>query len=167
MVSISDLKRIHVLSDMPEDMLKRIASIARLYLYSADMRLFERDEPLKSFYMIHTGQVSLTVDLGTDVNVVLGTLGPGHSCGVSAFLPESRSGSRAVCDEPSELIVLPAEDVFILFQEDSNLAYQFMRRVVRLFKAIIDHRTSMILRSLRDNSGLQDSLKQACLTEIL
>ena len=167
MVTISDLKKIHLLSDMPEDMLKRITSIARLYLYSADMRLFERDEPLKSFYMIHAGQVSLTVDLGTDVNVVLGALGPGHSCGVSAFLPESRSVSRAVCDEPSELIVLSAEDMFALFQEDRNLAYQFMRRLVRLFKAIIDDRTIMILRSLRDHPGLQESLKQAYLTEII
>jgi CRP-like cAMP-binding protein len=156
-----------MLADMPGAMLDRIADIARLYIYSANMPLFDSGENLKHFYMVYTGQVSLSIDLVPDVSITLGTVGQGHACGVSAFIPESRSSSKAVCDEPSELIVLSTDEVFALFDEDWDLAYQLTSRIVRLFKAIMDHRTSIFLKSLRDNPQVQQSLKQSQLAQII
>lgn len=167
MVPRNDLKRIYMLSDMPENMLDRLADIAHLYIYSANMNLFESGENLKHFYMVLTGQVSLSIDLVTDVSITLGTVGQGHACGVSAFIPESRSSSKAVCDEPSELIVLSADEVFALFEEDWDLAYQFTSRIVRLFKAIMDHRTSIFLKTLKNNPQVQKSLQQTELAQII
>jgi CRP-like cAMP-binding protein len=167
MVPRNDLKRIYMLSDMPDGMLDRLAGIARLYIYSAKMPLFDSGENLKHFYMVLTGRVSLSIDLVTDVSITLGTVGQGHACGVSAFIPESRSSSKAVCDEPSELIVLSADEVFALFEEDWDLAYQLTSRIVRLFKAIMDHRTSIFLKTLRNNPEVQKSMKQTQLAQII
>lgn len=167
MVPVYDLKRIYMLSDMPERALERLAAIARLYIYSANMPLFDSGENLKHFYMVYTGQVSLSIDLVPDVSITLGAVGQGHACGVSAFIPESRSSSKAICDEPSELIVLSSDEVFALFEEDRDLAYQFTTRIVRLFKAILDHRTSIFLKSLRNNPQVQKSLQQTQLAQII
>ena len=166
MVPRNDLKKIYMLSDLPDRMLDRLTAIAKLYIYSANMRLFNSGEKLKHFYMIHTGQVSLSVDLVSNVSIILGAVGQGHACGVSAFIQEGKSSSRAVCDEPSELIVLPVEELFALFEEDRDLAYYFTTRVVRLYQAIINHRTTVLQKSLRNNPELLKKLKQTRLEDI-
>jgi len=167
MVPSNDLKRIYMLSDLPEEMLEKVAGITKLYLYSANMPLFGSGQQLKHFYMILTGQVSLSIEIVPDVSIILGAVGPGHACGVSAFIPGSKSSSRAVCDEPSELLLISADELFALFEEDRDLAYYFTMRLVRLYKAIINHRTSIFLKSLSNNPQVQKNLKQTRLDQVV
>jgi CRP-like cAMP-binding protein len=159
MISKQELRRMYVLKDIPERDLERIAEVAQLQIYSADSILFRQNEELKYFYMVLSGQISLSIDVVSDVSIILGTVRPGYSCGISAFIPGSRSSSTAMCDESCELICLSAARMSELFEQDWDLAYHFMYRMVRIFKSVMDHRTSIFLKSLENHPDIQRELK--------
>jgi hypothetical protein len=46
-----------------------------------------------------------------------------------------------------------------LFEQDWDLAYHFMYRMVRIFKSVMDHRTSIFLKSLENHPDIQRELK--------
>ncbi len=159
MISKQELRRMYVLRDIPDKDLEKIAAVAKLQLYSADSVLFRQNEELDYFYMVLSGQISLSIDVVSDVSIILGTVRPGYSCGISAFIPGSRSSSTAVCDESCELICLSASRMQALFEQDWDLAYHFMYRMVRIFKSVMDHRTSIFLKSLENHPEIQKELK--------
>lgn len=155
MVGVEDLHKIHILRDMPEDMLKKIGSIATLHLYSADTILFNQHEQLEYFYMVLSGSVMLELVASQDFTITLGVVQPGHTFGISTFIPHARSGSTAICGEPCELIRLSGEKMTELFDQEPELGYNFMLRVVRVFRSVLGHRTTMFINTLAKHPEMQ------------
>ena len=162
MVGIQDLQKIHVLRELPEDMLGKIGSIATLHLYSADTALFKQHERLEYFYMVLSGSVRLELVASKDITITLGVVQPGYTFGISTFIPNSKSGSTAICAEPCELIRLSGPKMTQLFEQEPELGYQFMLRVVRVFRSVLGHRTTMFIKTLAKHPEMQslfDDLK--------
>lgn len=159
MVNKRELCKMHLLRDMPEIMLEKIAEIAQIQIFSADSLLFRQNEKLENFYMVLSGQVSLSIDLVPDVSIILGTIRPGYSCGISTFIPGAQSSSTAVCDETCELICLSKGKMTALFERDWDLAFQFTYQLVRMFKSIMDHRSELFKKCVQNHPEFQDSYK--------
>jgi len=159
MVSKRELRKMNLLKDMPEGMLEDIARVAQIQIFSAESVLFRQNEKLEYFYMVSSGQVSLSIDLVPDVTIILGTIRPGYSCGISAFIPGAQSSSTAVCDETSELICLSQKKMTELFEQDWDLAFHFTYHLVRMFKSIMDHRSDLFKKCVQSHPELQDSFK--------
>jgi CRP-like cAMP-binding protein len=154
MVDKRELRRMHLLKDMPDAMLDKIAQAGQLRIFSADTVLFQQGDNLEYFYMILTGQVILEVEATPNVSLALGTVRPGYSFGISTFIPGATSSSTAVCIEPCELISLSGRTMTELFQQDWDLGYNFMLRLVRVFKSVMDHRTMLFLKTLQNHPDL-------------
>ncbi len=160
MVDKEELRKMHILKDMPERLLEKISSVTHLQIFSADTVLFRQNQQLKYFYMLLTGQVSIEVEISPNVGITLGTIEPGFSCGVSSFIPGSTSSSAAICIETCEFITLSSEKMFEIFQQDRELAYNMMVRVVRLFKHVMDHRTILFFKNLENHPELLQSFQE-------
>lgn len=153
MVRIEDLRRIHLLKDMPSDLLEKIAAKAQLNIFSTDTILFRKNQTIENFYMVLMGEVALEVELSRTLNVILATIHPGYSFGVSSLVSGAKASSTAICKEPCELVTLPVDGISNLFQEDPNLGYQFMLRLARIFQKIMANRTQMIMKTLDQYPG--------------
>jgi len=155
MVGIQELQQIHVLRDLPHGMLESISSIASIHLYSADTILFNQNEQLEYFYMVLSGSVMLELVASQDITITLGVVQPGYTFGISTFIPNARSGSTARCAESSELIRLSGTEMTRLFEQEPELGYHFMLRVVRVFRSVLGHRTTMFINTLAKHPEMQ------------
>ncbi|MFW6055660.1 MAG: Crp/Fnr family transcriptional regulator, partial [Thermodesulfobacteriota bacterium] len=109
---------------MPEQHLQKISAEAQLNIFSRGTVLFRKNEPIDYLYMVLMGQVALEIELSPELNVILSTIHPGYSFGVSSLVSGARAGSTATCQEPCELIALPVDRLAVLFREDPGLGYQ-------------------------------------------
>jgi CRP-like cAMP-binding protein len=154
MVKIEDLKRINMLKSIPTPLLETIGKQAQLSIFGAQTRLFSVGEDLDTFYMLIMGQVSLTISLGKDVDVILDNLQSGRSFGSSALLADSTASYTAVCQEPCEVITLNGPRMIALFEDNPELAYHMMTGVARQYKETLDLRARMTLKTLAQHPEL-------------
>ena len=158
MVKVEDLERIAVFKKFPPHLLERVAAEAQLSIYGTGTRLFSVGEPVDTFYMIIMGQVSLTVALNPDVDVILDNLQSGASFGNSAFFAKGTAAYSAECQEPCEVITLGGEGMRALFKEDHELGYRFMNGVALQLKQEMDNRAQMIMNTLGQYPELKDRI---------
>ncbi|MFO7754287.1 MAG: cyclic nucleotide-binding domain-containing protein [Desulfobacteraceae bacterium] len=153
MVTIQDLKRITLFSDMPEDLLQIIAARANLSVFSTDAHLFEANEDIDTFYLLLMGQVALKVELTPDIDIILDTIQTGSSFGVSALVEGARTSSSAVCQEPCEVITLSGKQMVQLFNDNPKLGYHVMHRLAGHYKHIMDNTANRIMKTMDRQSG--------------
>jgi CRP-like cAMP-binding protein len=154
MLDKHELRKIHILEDMPDEMLDMIRSVAELKIFSGDTLLFEENQELDTFYMVLAGTVLLEIKLSEDVTLALGSVQPGYCFGVSTFIPGATSASAAVCAESCELISCSGAKLMAAFEQNTELGYYFMHRIVRAFKTRMDQRTRLFLKSMENRPEL-------------
>jgi CRP-like cAMP-binding protein len=159
MVEIEKLKRIFLFQNLPEDLLKTIATVAEIKNFAAGTVLFEQYELLNNFYMLLKGKVLLNCKSSAGTVLTLGEVTPGCSFGVSSFIVGTRSLTNAVCTESSQTITLSGNVLTSLFHEDPKLGFAIMLRVVQLFKFRMDQRTEQFIRSLTSHPTIKEALK--------
>lgn len=81
MVNIEDLKRIEMLKDIPEHLLKIIAGEAQLSIFGAGTELITVNQNVEYFYMLIMGQVAIKRNITPDVDVILEYIQSGHAFG--------------------------------------------------------------------------------------
>lgn len=159
MVKIEDLKRIEMLSRVPDHLLHIIGQEAQLNIYGTDTRLFSRGERIDTFYMIIMGQVGLRVALTEDIDVILDNIQSGQSFGSSAMLKEGEASYSAVCQEPCEVITLSGPKMMALFEDNKELAYHMMTGIAGQYKRTMDKRARMIMKTLDEQPDLKVRIK--------
>ncbi len=158
MVKTEDLKRIRLLADMPEDLLEIIAAKAQVSIFNTNSVLFDKDEDIDTFYLVLMGQVALKVEILPDVDVIIDTLQAGSSFGSSSLTPDAKASYTAVCQEPCELISLSGDTMKPLFKENSKLGFQLMLRLAGQYKANMESRKQMIMKTLDDYPEFKEKI---------
>ena len=160
MVKIEDLKRINMLSKVPDHLLEILSREAQLNIYGADTQLFTVGDRIDTFYLMVMGQVALKMTLLDDVDVILDNLQSGSAFGSSALIEGSEATYTAVCQEPCEVITLYGPRLLELFETNKELAFHVMTGVAGQYKRTMDKRARMILKTLEENpdfrSGISD-----------
>jgi len=155
MVSVQELKKIHLVRDLDEDELERLRPLCSLRIFSEKSVLFEEGQEADTFYMLLTGKVLLEVRLAQDIMISLGSVKPGYSFGWSSLFRESRYTSSAVCAEPSEVIEMPSEPLLTLMEEDPIMGYRFMKGALDILRSRLIRRTDQFLKTLRMHPDIQ------------
>lgn len=148
MVSISDLKRINLLKELPDHLLDIIASEAQLSIFSTNAELFRINEPVDTLYMLIMGQVALKVSLFPDVEVIIETVQSGSSFGLSSLVTGTMASATALCQEPCEVVTLPGEKMLKLFDDNPELGFHVMRSLAGQYRGLIERRSHMIMKTL-------------------
>lgn len=158
MVKIEDLKRINMFKNAPEHILQIMAKEAQLSIFGTGTQLITINEKIDTFYMLIMGQVAIKKEFTPEIDVILDYLQSGSSFGTSAMIEGSIAFYTAVCLEPCEVITLSGKRMLQLFEENHELAYYIMMDVSLKYKRYMDYRTQMIMKTLEDNSALDEEI---------
>ena len=158
MVKIQDLKHIHMMEQMPDHLLTQIGREAQLSIFSAGTCLFRAGEPVDTFYMVIMGQVALTVALTPDIDVILENIQSGRTFGSSALISGGPATYTAVCQEPCETITLSGPRMQQLFETNHELGFYLMKGVAGQYKASMDTRAKMIMKTLALHPEMKASI---------
>ncbi len=158
MVKIEDLKRINMLSRVPDHLLDIISREAQLNIYGIHTHLFSVGERIDTFYMMIMGQVALKVALNEDIDVILDNLQSGRSFGSSALIAGAKASYTAECQEPCEVITLHGPGLTNLFKTNQELGYHFMAGVAGQYKRTMEKRARMIMKTLEERPDLKTGI---------
>ncbi|MFH1156726.1 MAG: Crp/Fnr family transcriptional regulator [Pseudomonadota bacterium] len=155
MVGKDDLKKITIFTDLPEEMIEAIGSIAQIQDAEEETVLFEQEQDLSTLYMLLSGTVFLNSKSPSGKMLTLDQVVPGQSFGVSALMGRGRSSFTAICGLKSRLVTVSSDKLKGLFEKDPKLGYQVMLRVVKRFKSRTDKHTKQFLHYLATHPDIK------------
>jgi CRP/FNR family cyclic AMP-dependent transcriptional regulator len=123
---LSGLRFLHGSSDALVD---AIASVASLKDYPKGAIVFREGQKEACLYMIVNGAVSLEFCAPGVGCKRLQTVGGGELLGWSPALGLAAMSTTARVVDPTTAVILDAKQLLALFERDTGLGYEFMRRV--------------------------------------
>lgn len=132
MVTTELLRNYACFSDLSEAKLEKLASIAEEFVFPAGERVFTEYDPAAYFYLVADGEVKLQHELGSGELRDVDTLLAGELLVWSAFVEPYRCTATCTASKDSRLVAFDASKLRQMCDEDSDLGYEFMSRIVRL-----------------------------------
>ncbi len=155
MIETHEIRNIHMLQDFSEEKLQKIAELANLQIVNAETVLYREEQNLSYLYMLLSGKIILEVDASEDISVTLGVIKPRYTIGTSSLIPKAKSYATAFCVEPSEVIFINAAELYTLLENDLELGFLFMQRIMHIYESRLANRTSQFLQALKYHPELQ------------
>ena len=160
MVTLSDLKRINLLKDVPEHLLEILAREAQLSIFGEGTQLITDKQLSQDFYMLVMGQVAIKQKLTNDIDIIFAHIQSGASFGIPALLKNSVACYSAVCQESCEVITISSERILRLFDENNELAYYILKGAASQYKQNMDQRAQMVMKVMEENPELRDNIDE-------
>ncbi len=155
MIDKEILKDILFLEDLPDQVIEKIASIAKLETYDEHTLLFHQNQKLTHLFMLVSGKIHFTVESASGKALILDKIYEGRTFGVSALMEESSSAYSAICAKKSTVISISGSRMHQLFEEDFKLGHILMLKVVKLFKKRMELHTRQFLLSLASHAEIK------------
>ncbi len=115
---------------LSEAALELVQELAVLEEYSAGAFIFHQGDPSDRLYVIATGQVRISRELGSMGEETLVTLGPGGLFGEMGLFDDSTRSATARADAASVLYSISKEAFDDLLFLHKDLAYEILWKVV-------------------------------------
>jgi CRP-like cAMP-binding protein len=154
MIEKKFFKDILFLSDLPDPIMEKIASIATLKVYDKDTILFHQGQDITHLFMLVSGKVHFTLQAPSGKTLIVDKIYEGKTFGVYALMEDPSSPYTVLCAEKSTIISISAKQMQQLFEEDFKLGHLLMLKVVKLFKKRMELHTRQFLLSLMSNSEI-------------
>ena len=134
MISLDFLENVEAFSDLDDDQLTVIQDCCEIAEYKRGQQIFAAGETPAFFWIVYTGQVSLTWDAPpgpTAPEDTFTTLSEGMPFGWSSLVPPYKYHLSAHCASRScEIVRIPRDRLLQLFENDADLGYKVMSRVM-------------------------------------
>jgi len=125
------LGRVPLFSELSDQDLEQIASVAVPRSYPKGVRVFHEGDHSDACYIVRSGDLRVTREHPDGRAIALATMGPGDIFGELAMLDgEARSASVEALSE-CELLALPATDVRRLLQASSEITVKLVVALTR------------------------------------
>ena len=155
MMETNELRNIHMLQDLSEDKLQKISGLANFRILNAETVLYSEGGNLNFLYMLLSGKIILEMDVSEDISVTLGVIKPRYTFGTSSLIPKAKSIATAFCVEPSEVISINAAELLTLLEDDLELGFLFMQRLLHIYESRLANRTTQFLQALKNHPELK------------
>ena len=106
-ITTAQLKEVQYLSEMDTAQVRHLAVCGTYRWFDLDEPMVEQNKPMDSLLVIIQGQVSISVDVGTERAVWLDIAGPGSLVDPSALLEQPTSPVSVHALTPVEAIEIP------------------------------------------------------------
>ncbi len=156
-----------IFSGASKDHLSEIAKYVEVMTFDSGETIFQEGEKASKIYGLLEGEVELVLVskdnvLKTDVryeeyartrtetierDIAVDSVGPGEIFGWSAFSPDGRYTSKAVCSEATRVFALPAKTLRAFFDKHPSLGYPFMERLVETISKRLTNRTDRLIEA--------------------
>jgi CRP-like cAMP-binding protein len=147
MASIEDLRGVVLFEDCTEQMLEKVAPMAKQEFYGERQIVYEPGDVADRFLSLKRGKVLLEAELAPTFIISVSAIKPGYSFGWSALLPSvAHYTSYAVCAELSEILSLPKDKFMALLDSDHAMGYLCMQKATRILENRLERRTAQFLK---------------------
>ncbi len=146
MVDPNILKSVQFFEELSDEMIERLASVARLQKYEAGDYLNKRRRDADYFYIILEGEISLQMESLTGKTVRLETIAPGGAIGFSSLIEMEKKAylSDAKTLTPVKVLCFLSDDLMLLFYQDFELGFLIMKKIALVAKHRLMYRTHPI-----------------------
>jgi CRP-like cAMP-binding protein len=146
MPSLELVERSELFRGLSKEVLERILPFCRDSEYPRGAVIFEEGKPARHGYVLTHGLVTLRIDtpIGEESVMVTAIRDEGEVFGWSALIEPFTYTSTAVCLEPSKVIVLDAEKLMHLLDENPEAGFIVMKNAA----AIVASRLGKARRAL-------------------
>jgi len=158
MIPIEQIKKILFFEGLSDKNLSAIGDIAEIKTYEEEAELFKQNTNLSKFYMILSGKIFLNSRSPKGASITLDEVTPGHSFGLSAIMGDIETSFAATCAKQSTVITIHNDDMLKLFENNRELGYLIMQRVVQLFQSRTSNHTQQLLNSLASHPEIKKNL---------
>ena len=158
MISREDLKQIHILSHLSDEMLDKLIPIIELLHFDKREMIFRQGEKSERFYMLKEGKVILELRITDKIAVSLSAIKPGYAFGWSAMIEEEEYSLDAVCADPCKVFSFKSEKIKALFEQDHSLGFIMSQRLLHIIKKRYDIRTEQFVKTLRHPPEISELL---------
>jgi len=138
MISTEKLRYYSYFAGVDNESLKAVAEIADEKTLHAVTVLFKEGDPADALYIVTSGQVDVSLQLGSGREVVVDQLVPGDLLGYSVFVEPHRMRAKAMARKESTVIAIDAEKIRALCEKDTKLGFLLVKQVA----AALAHRLS-------------------------
>ena len=136
MVNPEEIKSVHLLTHLNEQMLQQVAELATITTVKANEYIFKEGDYAENLYAVLEGKVALEVEKGNSSPVRVKDIVKERVFGISALVDTDdklhMSHARAVTD--SKVVCWRAADLEKLFHHEAELGFIFMKRITTVLK---------------------------------
>lgn len=158
MVSAEDLKKIILFENLTDKMLEQLLPIVQVQSFEERQIIFETGSAASYFYSLRRGKVLLQSELASLIIISLGAIKPGYSFGWAALRKEVIHTAMAVCAEPSEVFIMPKDELFNLFERDHTMGFFVMRKAAAILENRLERRTAQFLKVITKHPDIAELL---------
>lgn len=155
MVSRSDIKEIVIFKRLTDEMIAKLQPEMELLRFAEGEMIFRSGENADMFYSLKRGKILLEQRVLDKVTISVGSVKPGYSFGWSALLGDQKFTVDTVCGEPCEVLRIRATTLFEMIEEDYEMGYRLMHRLLHMVRTRLDGRTELLLKVILDHPDMQ------------
>jgi len=159
MILKEDLRKIIIMEKLSDEMLEKVIPTINILKLREREIIFAEGNEAKNFYMLRSGKVLLEKPISDKINVSLGAIKPGFSFGWSSIFGEPYS-FMAICAETSEILMINADKILSLMQEDHSMGFLLMQSLTRMMKNRIDRVEEQFLKAIKEHPDFESLLDE-------
>lgn len=160
MISRRDIKDIVIFKHLTDEMIGKVLPEMELLRFGEGEMIFRTGDPADMFYSLKRGKILLEQRVLEKVTISVGSVKPGYSFGWSALLGDQLFTVDTVCGEPCEVLRIRAKTLFRIIEDDWEMGYRLMHRLLHMVRRRLDGRTELLLKVILDHPDMQ-SLENA------
>ncbi|NNF46270.1 MAG: cyclic nucleotide-binding domain-containing protein [Desulfofustis sp.] len=154
MISRKDIKNIVIFKHLTDEMINKLLPEMELLRFTEGEMIFSSGERADMFYSLKRGKILLEQRVLNKVTISVGTVKPGYSFGWSALLGDQNFTLDTVCGEPCEVLRIKAKTLFNMIEEDWEMGYRLMHRLLHMVRRRLDGRTELLLKIIMDHPDM-------------
>lgn len=132
------LRKVEFFTPLTVGQLEKVLPSVMLYSYETGERVFAQGQKGDAFYIIYKGSVSVRLKRWLVLSKTVATLKEGDFVGEIALISDEPRTASVVCDEPTLLFTLIADDFKFVLGENPAAAEE-MRRIAARRKFDTSH----------------------------
>jgi len=126
------------LADLPSDCLPKLLEIAEERWFEENEIIFPEGARSKHLFLVASGRIALETMAGGQ-RIVIQTLSPGDTMGWSALTETTTTHFQARALTRVQTIAFDGTALSVVFEEDHDLGYEIMKRLLPLVTERLDH----------------------------
>ena len=147
MVHPDDLKTVVMLRYLNDSMLKKMAEITSMTEHRSGEYIFKEGDRAEHLYSIIDGKVGLELEKNSNARLLIDTITQGLTFGFSALVDTKvkkyTTNAKALSD--TKLFTWKGTDLQMLFQQDYEMGFLFMKRIAKIAKKRLQIRNVQFL----------------------
>jgi CRP/FNR family cyclic AMP-dependent transcriptional regulator len=150
MINTDVISQFSLFKGLPEPLLKQIAAIGKETSAKKGEFVFREGEKADQLHFLVSGSIALRVKLTSKPeHVTVSFVGkPYESFGWSGVVPPYHYTSSAICEEDSQILVVPGEKFMQILEQHPEAGFIVMRRIAEIIADRLRNSRQALLKTM-------------------